>query len=145
MEYSCFRLSFLWPVGWVWPWQLWGWDDHYARFLQQVSGAWGRETEWILQKGTWSRGIMGLKAQGCCCWWLVVKSCRTLCNPRDCSLPGSSVSSVHGILQARILEWVSISYSWGSSDSGIKPTCMAGKFFTIEPPGKPTVISLHII
>ena len=32
----------------------------------------------------------------------------TLCNPRDCSLPGSSV---HGIFQARILEWVAISYS----------------------------------
>ena len=35
-----------------------------------------------------------------------------LCNPIDCSLPGSSV---HGILQARILEWVSISFSRGSS------------------------------
>ena len=35
-----------------------------------------------------------------------------VCNPMDCSLPGSSV---HGILQARILEWVVISYSRGSS------------------------------
>ena len=33
---------------------------------------------------------------------LVAQSCLTLCNPMDCSLPGSSV---HGILQARILEW----------------------------------------
>ena len=41
-----------------------------------------------------------------------VKSCPTLCNPMDCSLPGSSV---HGILQARILEWVAISFSRGSS------------------------------
>ena len=38
--------------------------------------------------------------------------CPTLCNPMDCSLPGSSV---HGILQARILERVSISFSRGSS------------------------------
>ena len=38
-------------------------------------------------------------------------SCPTLCNPMDCSLPGSSV---HGISQARILKWVSISLSWGS-------------------------------
>ena len=38
--------------------------------------------------------------------------CPTLCDPMDCSLPGSSV---HGIFQARILEWVAISYSWGSS------------------------------
>ena len=36
---------------------------------------------------------------------LVAQSCPTLCEPTDCSLPGSSV---HGILQARILEWVAI-------------------------------------
>ena len=39
-------------------------------------------------------------------------SCTTLCIYMDCSLPGSSV---HGILQARILEWVAISFSRGSS------------------------------
>ena len=39
-------------------------------------------------------------------------SCPTLCNPVDCSSPGSSV---HEILQARILEWVAISFSRGSS------------------------------
>ena len=38
----------------------------------------------------------------------VVQSCLTLCNPMDCSLPGSSV---HGIFQARTLEWVAISFS----------------------------------
>ena len=43
---------------------------------------------------------------------LVALSCPTLCDPMDCSLPGSSV---HGILQARILEWVAISFSRGSS------------------------------
>ena len=42
----------------------------------------------------------------------VAQSCPTLCDPMDCSLPGSSV---HGILQARILEWVTISFSRGSS------------------------------
>ena len=42
----------------------------------------------------------------------VAQSCPTLCNPVDCSLVGSSV---HGILQARILEWVAISFSRGSS------------------------------
>ena len=40
------------------------------------------------------------------------QSCPTLCNPVDCSLPGFYV---HGILQARILEWVTISFSRGSS------------------------------
>ena len=38
----------------------------------------------------------------------VTQSCLTLCNPMDCSPPGSSV---HGIFQARILEWVAISFS----------------------------------
>ena len=41
-----------------------------------------------------------------------------LCDPVDCSPPGSSV---HGILQARVLEWVAISFSRGSSQPRIKP------------------------
>ena len=43
-----------------------------------------------------------------CCCCLVAQLCLTLCDPRDCSPPGSSV---HGIVQARILEWVTISFS----------------------------------
>ena len=42
----------------------------------------------------------------------VVQSCPTLCNPMDCSLPGSSI---HGISQARVLEWVAIAFSILSS------------------------------
>ena len=42
----------------------------------------------------------------------VAQSCLTLCNPMDCSPPGSSL---HGILQARLLEWVAISFSRVSS------------------------------
>ena len=42
------------------------------------------------------------------CSGLVAKSCPTLCNLMNCSLPGSSV---HGILQARIVEWLAISFS----------------------------------
>ena len=49
---------------------------------------------------------MSFSLKCCCC--IVAKSCPTLCNPMDCSLPGSSV---HGISQARILEWVNISSS----------------------------------
>ena len=45
--------------------------------------------------------------------------CPTLCDPMDCNPPGFSV---HGILQARILEWVAISSSMGSSQPRIKPT-----------------------
>jgi len=43
---------------------------------------------------------------------LVIQLCPTIFDPMDCSPPGSSV---HGILQARILEWVAISFSRGSS------------------------------
>ena len=44
-----------------------------------------------------------------------------------------------GILQARILEWLAVHFSRGSSRPGIKPACpaLAGRFFTTEPPGKP--------
>ena len=48
----------------------------------------------------------------CCCSCSVAQSCLTLCEPVDCSPPGSSV---HGISQARILEWVAISSCRGSS------------------------------
>ena len=59
---------------------------------------------------------------GTCTSCLVAQTCPTLCNPMDCSTPGSSV---HGIPQARILEWVAISSSRGSSRPGIKPTSLA--------------------
>ena len=45
-------------------------------------------------------------------WSEVAQSCLTLCDPMDCSLPGSSV---HGIFQARVLEWGAISFSRASS------------------------------
>ena len=70
-----------------------------------------------------------------CCYHLVTKSCPTPCDPILVT-PGSSV---HGILQVRILEWVAISYSRGSSwprDPTLN-SCLAGGFFTTEPAGKP--------
>ena len=56
--------------------------------------------------------------------------CPTLCNPKDCS---PSVSSVHGTLQARILEWVTIPFSRGSSwpRDRTQASCIASGFFTI--------------
>ena len=65
----------------------------------------------------------------------VPKSCPTLCDPMDCGLPGSSI---HGISQTRILEWVAISFSRGSSRSRdrMHVSCITGRFFTTEPPGK---------
>ena len=59
----------------------------------------------------------------------VAQSCPTLCDPMDCSLPGFSV---HGVFQARVLEWVAIAFSRGSSQprdqTGV--SCIAGGFFT---------------
>ena len=66
------------------------------------------------------------------------QSCLTLRNPMDCSLPGSSV---HGIFQARILEWVAIPFSRDLPDPGVEPVslvppALGGGFFTAAPPGK---------
>ena len=60
---------------------------------------------------------------------LVAQSCPTLCNPMDCSPPGSSVRE---IFQARILEWVAIFFSMGSSQprDGTRVCYTAGRFFT---------------
>ena len=52
------------------------------------------------------------KEYGACMHAKLLQSCLTLCNPMDCSLPGSPV---HGILQARILKSVAISSPRGSS------------------------------
>ena len=60
---------------------------------------------------------------------LVAQSCPTLCDPMDCSLPGSSA---HGVLQARILDWVAIPFSRGSSQprDQTQVSHIAGGFFT---------------
>ena len=65
----------------------------------------------------------------------LLQSCPTLCNLRDCSPPGSSI---HGILQARILEWVATPSSRGSSRPRDQTHIfgVAGGFLTAEPPGK---------
>ena len=69
---------------------------------------------------------------------LVTQSCLTLWDPTDCSLPGSSV---HGILQARILERVAFSSPGNLPNPGIKsgsPALQADSLPS-EPPGKPTI------
>ena len=70
---------------------------------------------------------------------------RHFCDPTDCSPPGSSV---HGILQAKILEQVAISFCRGSSQPRGRTHvfCIAGEFSTTEPPGKYCVgNSLHLL
>ena len=56
----------------------------------------------------------------------LLQSCLILCDPLDCSQPGSSV---HGILQVRILEWVAI-FSYREPSQPRDRTCIAGGFFT---------------
>ena len=70
--------------------------------------------------------------------------CPTLCDPMVCSLPGSSVL---GIFQARMLEWVAMPSSRGSSRSRSQTkvsngSCIADRFFITEPPGKPVYLLL---
>ena len=78
---------------------------------------------------------LSLVAAVCC-----AQSCLTLCDPMDWSPPGSSV---HGILQARILERVAIPFFRGSFQPrdhtriSCQVSCIAGGFFTAEPLGKP--------
>ena len=77
----------------------------------------------------------------------VTKSRPTLCDPMDCSLSGSSV---HEISQAGILEWITISFSKGSSQPRDQTriscfSCIAGRFFTAETPGKPYNMDTNLL
>ena len=96
----------------------------------------------------WSRA-----SQTLVCLWIIwcvraqlLQLCLTLCDPINCSWPGSSV---HGILQARILEWVAIPFSRGSSWSRVKPVSLTSLNWQVGPlplvpPGKPWIIG-HLI
>ena len=81
------------------------------------------------------RGHRGKDNRVLCCY-LLTKSWLTLCDPMVTSVHGSSV---HEISQARILVWVAISFSLGSSQLRGQTwvTCIAGGFFPSEPPRKP--------
>ena len=66
----------------------------------------------------------------------VVQLCLTLCDPVDCGPPGPSV---HGILQARLLEWIVIPFARGSfwPRDQTRVSFTAGRFFTVWAAGKP--------
>ena len=83
----------------------------------------------VAQKETFPSYTMYVCVCVCVCV-LVAQSCLTLCNPMDCS---PQDSTVHGISQARILEWVAISFSRGSSQprDWTWVSCIAAKFLTI--------------
>ena len=82
----------------------------------------------------------GVRTIMCVC----AQSCLTLCNSMDHSPPGSSV---HGILQARILEWVAISFSRDLPNPGTKSMspALTDRFFTGKPSGKPKRSSVPML
>ena len=84
----------------------------------------------------WNFLLLYFNAHPCTSWVRarLLQSCLNLCDPTDCSSPGSSV---HGILQARILEWVAISFSRESSRPRDQTcgSCIAGRIFITEPWG----------
>ena len=104
--------------------------------------SWGRKESDTTEQLNWTeihiymkKSISSLRR----CWallCLVTQSCPTLCDSMDCSPPGSSV---HGILQARILGWVAISCSRGSSwpKDWTQVSCLASGFFTTKSSQKP--------
>ena len=75
------------------------------------------------------------------CVCLVAQSCLTLCNFVDYSPPDSSL---HGILQARILEWVAIPFSRGSSWPRDQ-TCIVGGFFSVSATREAPSTSIQIL
>ena len=83
--------------------------------------------------------VKKLRSHTTVCLLKSLQSCTILCDPLDCNLPGFSV---HGVLPARILEWVAMPFSRGSSWPRDRThvscvSCTADGFFTSEPPGRP--------
>ena len=99
------------PIPPVWYELLPPWGDPFsppvALLLQ------GSDHDWLILVHATQKAALYRQQHLCCCC-LVAESCLTHCNSMDCNWPGSSV---HGISQARILWWVAISFSRGSSQS----------------------------
>ena len=77
------------------------------------------------------------------CTRVHAQSCPTLCDPMEC---GPAGSSVHGILQARIQEWVAIPFSWGSTQprDQTQVSYIAGRFLTTGEQSKEKEFKLHL-
>ena len=93
--------------------------------LQRVGHEWACMYAWIYSYAFIFHGNGNITFRWSLKWSEVSQSCPTLCDPMDCSLSGSSV---HGIFQARVLEWIAISFPRGSSWSRnwTLVSCIAG-------------------
>ena len=94
------------------------------------------------QESQWQTSVQVWRTKNKWKWSEVTQSYPTLCDPVDCSQLGSSV---HGIFQARILEWVAISFSRRSSwpRGWIWVSCIVGRHFTIWATGEVPTLGLR--
>ena len=91
--------------------------------------SWGHKELDTTERLNWTSYILPVVQNNVCVCMLVAQLCLILCNPLDCDPPGSSVC---GILQTRILEWVAIPFSGGSYQPSDQTwvSCIAGRFLT---------------
>ena len=104
----------------------------YRNYLKEILDNCCQYLGMDIKKSRWKYSEAGMSAPS-------LQSCPYLFNPTDCSPPGSSV---HGVLQAKILEWVTILFSRGSSQprDRIHFSCLLNwqaHFLPLMPPGKP--------
>ena len=107
---------------------LWKWCNIHMYFIGLLF--WVRFYTWSAERSTWHKASAQEMLYAV---WLKVKvlfaqSCLTLCNPVDCSPPGSSI---HGVLQERTLEWAAVPFSrrsWQPRD-WTWVSCIEGRFF----------------
>ena len=106
--------GFSWPRDWTWV----------SHIIGRFFSIWATEEEAFYQHSQWLKNYL------CHVLCLVAQWCQILCDPVDCSPPGSSV---HGVSTARILEWVAMPSSRGSSQprDRTQVSRIADRFFTI--------------
>ena len=126
----------LWALGYMYLFELmFSFSSYIYIYIYIYKQEWNF---WVICSSIFSvlRNLHTVLRMLCC-----VQSCPILCDLMDCSPPGSSV---HGIFQTRMPEWVPFPTPGNLPDLGIEPTspslsALPGSFFPTAPPGKPPV------